>query len=115
MHVFHLKTNNNKQFIFRFSLQNNDEINCKFGARYLSLELVRNDIPSPNLSFFWEGCLSTEPVLFDLRFGDNIDIRGTIKLFSVNGEKNDYVFLDAHYGYQIENCFEGNIIEISKK
>lgn len=105
---------NGKQFIFEFSFDNKLGQKCdEYKSRYVSYRLLRNDKPTDDDIFYWEGCLSTDNVeSFELQFPDQINIKGNIQLF-IN-EQYDYIWIDAHYCYRLEEHFEGNILNISK-
>ncbi|PKH52006.1 hypothetical protein CXF68_15485 [Tenacibaculum sp. Bg11-29] len=112
MYTYQLETCNRKQFLFEFSFEEKESKSSEcedFGCRYVSYKLLRKDKPKD--TFIWEGCLCTDSnEIFELSFPDNINIKGEMKLYKVNNEC--YIFINAHYCYNLENHFEGNILKV---
>lgn len=98
-----------KEFIFEFSFEDSLEQECDLAtSRYVAYRLFRKDLPKNVRT--WAGCLSHVEEHFNLNLPDGINIDGTLRLFK-NLERY-FVWIDTGYCYELEEHFEGNIIEI---
>lgn len=80
------------------------------GVKYypLSVKLYRKDSPMP--AWQWSNDLFPgQEVEFRMVFPDGINIKGEFHLFHSQPSDEDLLFLDAWFGTQYEEHFEGNI------
>lgn len=110
LYSFELDVCGDKQFIFEFSFENESGEGCNGpNSHYVSYQLLRKD--KPKKVFLWNGCLSTNSEqTFKLSFPDEIDINGSMWLFQ--NEDEDFIWIDTWYCKNLEEHFEGNILEI---
>lgn len=110
-----LDTRDSKKFIFKFSFEKDSEEVCNpTNSHYVDYRILRNDKPKD--SEIWKGCLSINDDHqrhFHLDFSDKINLKGTMKLFRNLGR--GFIWCNAAYGHDLEERFEGNILEIPKK
>ncbi|WP_299766119.1 hypothetical protein [uncultured Dokdonia sp.] len=99
-----------KQFVFEFSFDNESKLTSDLSnSRAVSYKLYRKD--KPDEGFNWEGCLSSDTQIpFELSFVDKIDIKGIMRLYIGHGR--DFIWIDVSYCQELQQHFEGNIIEI---
>ena len=97
-----------RTFLFEFVFDSGSSITPSQGY-YIEYKLLRTD--EPKNVFLWKGYIDTQtPTPFEISFPNQIDIKGTMSLYL--SMETAYIWIDAYYGMNLEQHFEGNIVAI---
>ena len=92
-------------------LQSNTTKPVKSAFPYVQCLIYRTDVPEEY--FLWSGTLEVSPpVIFELKYEDEQDVRGSFKQFQSVNFGEYYVFFDVEYGIDYEHHYEGNMVQI---
>lgn len=100
-----------KEFLFVLNQPIMTEQEDDRGFPFVACKIYRKD--QPNQVWTWQGHL--QPTLkqqVELIYPDNINFKGEFFLYQDGNSNQNFVFMDARYGEQYNNHFEGNIFVI---